>query len=171
MTTTERNSEKSGDSPILAQLARLETLPMDELKTRWRALFGEEPPGYNRKFLIKRLAYRIQEIAHGGLPSVAKERMSRFLEEEGYDELGRHGAKPKTKINATPIAGTLFVREWDGERHEVRAVAKGFEYRGKHYKSLSAVARAITGTRWNGPRFFGLRKGQKVEVREANGQS
>ena len=161
---------KSGKSSILAQLARLETLPMDELKPRWRALFGTEPPGYNRKFLIKRLAYRIQEIAHGGLPREANDRMSRFLEEEGYDDLGRPGAKPKTKMNATPVAGTVFVREWNGERHEVRAVTDGFEYRGKQYKSLSAVARDITGTRWNGPRFFGLRDGGKVDVRGADEQ-
>ncbi len=162
------NTTRKQKNGILAQLARLEQLPMEELKIRWQALFGNEPPVANRKYMVKRLAYRIQEIAHGGLPDEAKHRMRRFLEEEGYDELGRPGAKPKPKTNPQPVAGTVFVREWDGEQHEVRAVGNGFEYRGKQYRSLSAVAREITGTRWNGPKFFGLRDGVNVKVKESD---
>ncbi len=146
------------DTPILAQLAELDDLPTQELKSRWKTLYGSEPPRFNRQFLIKRLAHRIQELAHGGLDDGARRRMNRLLDAEGYDELGVK-SRPKTgKPGDTLLPGTLLVREWNGERHEVIVLEDGgFAYRGMPYRSLSAVARAITGTQWNGPAFFGLR--------------
>jgi len=167
---SEQDGNRNGGSSIVSQLAALETMTMEGLKERWRALFGTEPPGYNRPFLVKRLAYRIQELAYGGLPQEARERMRSFLDEEGYDDLGRPGGKPKAKLNALSVPGTVFVREWDGVRHEVRAVPDGFEYRGRLFKSLSSAARAITGTRWNGPRFFGIREDQRPKVRQSDEQ-
>ena len=166
----QRPGAAGAGNDVLRQLAELETLDMAQLKERWRALFGTEPPGYNRPFLVKRLAYRIQELAYGGLPQEAKERMRSFLEEEGYDDLGRPGGKPNAKLNALSVPGTVFVREWDGVRNEVRATTDGFEYHGRLFKSLSAAARAITGTRWNGPRFFGIREDQRPKVRQADEQ-
>ena len=160
---------------ILRQLAQLERLDIVALKERWRALFGTEPPGYNRVFLTKRLAYRIQELAYGGLSESSRETMSRMLDEQGYDEIGRARAAGR---KGTPAAadritqGTALIREWDGERHEVTVLADGFEYRGRRFRSLSAIARSITGTRWNGPRFFGLRGGEtKRTGRASDGQA
>ena len=154
---------------ILNQLAELDGLPPAELKERWRALFGNEPPAYNRPFLIKRLAHRIQELAYGGLSEATRRRMNEVLDEAGYDENGalqkdhRHCRKSPTAA----VAGTRLIREWNGERHEVVALRVGYEYQGRQYKSLSAIAREITGTRWNGPAFFGLRNsaGKNTEVK------
>ncbi len=144
------NNEDGGgqqwNNGVLRQLAELDTLPTKELKARWRTLYGTDPPRFNRQFLIKRLAYRIQEIAYGGLPEEVTARLNELLDEEGYDEIGVKilGRKPG-KRNATghPVPGTVLIREWDGERHEVTAMTKGFEYRGIPYRSLSAIARKI----------------------------
>ncbi len=153
---------------ILHQLAELDSLPTAELKKRWNVLYGQEPPRFNRQFLIKRLAYRIQEIAYGGVDDRTRTRMNDLLEDEGYDELGRKVRKPTRRASErTIVPGTVLVREWQGERHEAVAMDDGgFEHRGMPYRSLSAVARAITGTRWNGPAFFGLR-GKTVPLKEA----
>jgi len=137
---------------ILTQVAELPTLPTPRLKAMWRELTGTEPPPYNRTFLVKRLAYRIQELAFGGLSVKAERRLDDLIEELDGKK------KPKPKDMAAPVAGTKLIREWQGVLHEVTALANGFEWQGRRYQSLSAVARAITGTRWNGPLFFGLRK-------------
>ena len=150
-------SQDTHPSPgILAQLAELDGLPTPELKARWRELYGQEPPRFNRQFLIKRLAHRMQEIAYGGLPQETRDRMNQLLDAEGYDELGvkRSG---KRRADPRPIPGTVLLREWDGQTHKVTALDDGFEYGGIPYRSLSAIARKITGTQWNGPAFFGMR--------------
>ena len=141
---------------VLNQLAELDNLSISELKKKWRSLFETEPPRYNRTFLVKRLAYRIQELAYGGLSDETKARMDGILKTAGCDELGR---LPHKKNSSAYLPGTSFIREWRGERHEVLVLADGFEYRGRQFKSLSAIAREITGTRWNGPLFFGVRNG------------
>ena len=164
-----RQSSKS----VLQQLAELETLPTSELKARWSTLYGTDPPRFNRQFLIKRLAYRIQEMAYGGLPDEVSARLNQLLDEEGYDEIGvRRPDRKRARCTATghPVSGTVLIREWDGERHKVTALTKGFEYRGLPYRSLSAIARKITGTQWNGPLFFGLRTGPTKSTEEAHGQ-
>lgn len=143
---------------VLKQIAGLEKLSHADLQDRWRQLIGTEPPRYNRQFLIKRLAHRLQELAHGGLSQETRDQMDRLLDDAGYNELGARGTGPRRRPGrALPVAGTRLVREWDGERHEVTVVRGGFEYRGRRYRSLSAIAREVTGTRWNGPLFFGLR--------------
>ncbi|TAN64035.1 MAG: DUF2924 domain-containing protein [Magnetospirillum sp.] len=143
---------------ILTQVAALPTLPTPRLKAMWRELTGTEPPPYNRTFLVKRLAYRIQELAFGGLSVKAERRLDDLVDELDGKK------KPKAKDMTAPVAGTKLIREWQGGLHEVTALADGFEWRGRRYQSLSAVARAITGTRWNGPLFFGLRKHGKLEA-------
>ena len=143
---------------VLKQIADLERLSYSDLQERWRQLIGAEPPRYRREFMVKRLAHRLQELAHGGLSQDTRDEMDRLLDDAGYDELGARGTGPRRRPGRDfPVAGTRLVREWDGERHEVTVVRGGFEYRGRRYRSLSAIAREITGTRWNGPRFFGLR--------------
>ncbi|AVM76236.1 DUF2924 domain-containing protein [Magnetospirillum gryphiswaldense] len=143
---------------ILTQVAELPTLPTPKLKAMWRELTGTEPPPYNRTFLVKRLAYRIQELAFGGLSVQAERRLDDLVDELDGKK------KPKTKDMTAPIVGTKLIREWQGVLQEVTALADGFEWQGRRYQSLSAVARAITGTRWNGPLFFGLRKHGKLET-------
>ena len=126
---------------------------MPELKQLWRDLYDREPPPYNKPFLVKRLAYRVQELAYGGLSARAEAKLDRLIAEE---EARLNGKLPKNRRDR-PIAGTRMIREWQGVEHTVTVLADGFEYQGRHYKSLSAIARAITGTRWNGPLFWGLR--------------
>ena len=156
-------NSKNDRQGILRQLAELEDLPTDELKARWRALYGKEPPRFNRQLLIKRLAYRIQEVAHGGLTDADRAQMDRVLDEQGFNDIGVKLGGGRSGPVDRPIAGTLLVREWQGQRHEVIALPKGFEYRGKPYRSLTAVARDITGTSWNGLVFFGLRRPKRDE--------
>jgi len=137
---------------VLAQLTALKGLPTPDLKRRWRELFETEPPPYNRRFLESRLAYRIQELAFGGLKPETIDRLDAIAEDlAGGDPGARHRAKDR------PIAGTRLIREWQGVEHCVTVRDDGYEYQGRPYQSLSAIARAITGTRWNGPLFFGLR--------------
>lgn len=149
---------------MLRQLAELERLSAAELADRWRALIGTEPRRNNRRFLIKKLAYRIQELAYGGLTAQDRDRMERLLDAEGYDDQGFAVTKKrrrKTSKDGKFLPGTLLRRDWGGERHEVRVLERGFEYRGLPYRSLSAIARQITGTSWSGPAFFGLRSGSR----------
>jgi hypothetical protein len=138
---------------VLAQLAALKTAPIRALKEKWRDLFEREPPPYNRRFLESRLAYRIQELAYGGLKPETIERLDALADElEGNGGRGRRAA-----LERRPIAGTRLIREWKGVEHCVTVRDEDFDYQGRPYQSLSAVARAITGTRWNGLVFFGLK--------------
>ena len=139
--------------PILAQLAALKGASAPALKAKWRTLFDTEPPPYNRRFLESRLAYRIQELAYGGLKKETVERL-RVLGKQ-YD--GKAGERPKGRGQRLPIAGTRLIREWQGIEHAVTVRGDDFEYQGRPYKSLSAIAREITGVRWNGWVFFGLK--------------
>jgi hypothetical protein len=139
--------------PVLAQLAALNGATAPALKAKWRALFDSEPPPYNRRFLESRLAYRIQELAYGGLKKETVEQL-RVLGKQ-YDV--KPGQKLKGRSQRLPIAGTRLLREWQGVEHSVTVRGDDFEYQGRPYKSLSAIARDITGVRWNGWVFFGLK--------------
>ena len=144
--------------PIPARLAALRTASTPDLKAQWRDLFDTEPPPFNRSYLESRLAYRIQELAYGGL----KPDTLRRLEKLGDQVSGRRTARRKRQ-DRMPMAGTRLVREWQGVEHTVTVTGDGFEWQGRPYRSLSAIARAITGTRWNGPLFFGLRNRQGAD--------
>jgi hypothetical protein len=137
--------------PVIAQLAALKTAQITDLKARWRDLFDSEPPSYNRRFLEHRLAYRIQELAYGGLKAETVERLD-ALADAIDGKLSR-----RRRIENRPISGTRLIREWKGVEHLVTVRDEDFEYQGRPYRSLSAIARAITGTRWNGLVFFGLK--------------
>jgi hypothetical protein len=145
---------------VLAQILALKSAPAGALKTRWRELFGSEPPPYNRRFLESRLAYRLQELAHGGLSADAHRRLK-----AAAGGLPAKGSKVgKRPAGDRPISGTRLIRDWKGVEHQVTVRDDDFEYQGRPYRSLSAVARTITGTRWNGLVFFGL-KGQRSTSR------
>jgi hypothetical protein len=138
--------------PVLAQLAALKSAPISALRQKWRDLFEREPPLYNRRYLESRLAYRIQELAYGGLKPETIERLEALA-----DELEGKGGRRSRTLESRPIAGTRLIREWKGVEHGVTVRDDDFEYQGRPYKSLSAIARAITSTRWNGLLFFGLK--------------
>ena len=135
---------------VAAKVAALPKTPTPELKQMWRELFDKEPSGFSRSYLISRLAYRIQELAYGGLKPATRTKLDALAD----------AIDPKTvrrRVIDRPVAGTQLIREWRGVEHTVTVLTDGFEWEGRRYKSLSAVARAITGTRWNGRLFFGLR--------------
>ena len=146
--------------PILARLAALKTLSVNELKSEWQVLFNIPAPNNSRRFLESRLAYRIQELTYGG-PDKQTRRVLDLLADEVEGTLKR---KSQISDPRNPVVGTKLIREWNGEAHTVTVLRDGFEWRGQRYKSLSAVARTITGTRWNGYRFFGLRERKRGEV-------
>lgn len=139
---------------VLPRLAALQTAPAAELREQWRALFGTEPPPFNRPYLVSRLAYRIQELAYGGLRPETRAR----LEALGEQLDGGNVVLRRIRADSRPLPGTRLVREYDGVQHVVTVRADDFEYEGWPYRSLSAIARHITGTRWNGWVFFGLRQ-------------
>jgi hypothetical protein len=139
--------------PIPARLAALKTTPMPDLKRQWRELFETEPPAFNRRYLESRLAYRIQELTFGGLKPETVKR----LEALGEQLDGGNITTRRIRSDLKPIAGTRLLREWQGVEHIVTVTADGFDWQGRPYRSLSAIARAITGTRWNGWVFFGLK--------------
>jgi hypothetical protein len=139
--------------PIPARLAALKTTPTPELKSQWRELFETEPPPFNRRYLESRLAYRIQELAYGGLKPETVKRQEMLGEQLD----GGNITLRRIRADLKPIAGTRLVREWQGIEQTVTVLADGYEWQGRPYRSLSSVARAITGTRWNGWIFFGLK--------------
>jgi hypothetical protein len=138
---------------VLPRLAALKTDTIVDLKQQWRELFGTEPPPYNRKYLESRLAYRIQELAYGGLKPETVAR----LEALGEELYGGNPVMRRISHQDRPTAGTRLLREYEGVEHTVTVTRDGYEYLGRPYRSLSAIARAITGTRWNGWTFFGLK--------------
>jgi len=151
---------------VIAQIAGLKTLDHNELCSLWKTLYGKEPPAYNRTFLVSRLAYRIQELAYGGLRDETRTKMCDVLGSSGFNEIGGRRKPRQSRAGARkdmPVAGTRLVRDWNGRRYEVIAVPGGFEYDGRLYRSLSAIAKAITGTHWNGKLFFGIAKSKAAK--------
>ena len=146
------------NDPVLARLVALKTTPTPQLKEQWRQLFEGEPPAFNRRYLESRLAYRIQELAYGGL----KPETVRRLEKLGEELDGGRVDVRKRPANDRPISGTRLIRDYQGVEHCVTVRDNDFEYQGRPYKSLSAIARTITGTQWNGPVFFGLKTGRRA---------
>ena len=140
-------------STRLEELPRLRTA---ELRSLWQELF-EKPvhPRLRREMMIPILAYRIQEKAYGGLKASTRKRLQKLSQELERDPKAQLQAHQQIKT------GTKLLRQWQGETHNVIVVDDGFVYRNKRYKSLSEIARHITGTRWSGPAFFGLKQPRK----------
>jgi hypothetical protein len=128
------------------------------LRVIWEREFSEQPPArLGRDILALGIAYGRQERRYGGIAKPVVRELDRLLTRV----LGDVGTDaPKTPTPPLPRTGTILVREWRGTIHQVTAVDDGFLWNGKNYRSLSGIARAITGTRWNGPRFFGMREGK-----------
>jgi hypothetical protein len=137
---------------ISAEIAALRTLSVKELKSRWRGLYDTEPPSrISRELLTRAIAYRLQEREFGALTPATRRLLGRVT-----DDPSSRRARVSQSRKAAP--GTLLIREWRGAAHQVTVHDDGVAYNGNHYGSLSEVARLITGTRWSGPLFFGLRK-------------
>jgi len=144
-----KHNQPSESRRLADELAELGGLDLSELKQRWRTLYGTEAPlRIGRALLLYAVAYRLQEKALGGLKSSTR----RLLERAAHDGYDRQQAAPH---EARP--GTVLIREWHGSSYRVTVLEDGVVHRGTRYRSLSEVARKITGTRWSGPRFFGLR--------------
>jgi hypothetical protein len=145
------------------EISKLPALSKAELLIRWRERLKQPPPSHlNKPILVPLLAYRLQEQAFGGLKPAYKRRL-RELAESFERNPGRTAMSvpSSTRIKS----GTRLIRQWDGQTHQVTVAEEGFEYKGERYKSLSEIARLITGTRWSGPLFFGLKQSEKKPVR------
>ena len=141
---------------IEAQIVALEALTIGELQTEWSRVYRAEPPiRLSRDLLLRGVAYRVHEHAYGGL-SLSTKRRLRTLS-EGFDRREGTGAAP---LKLKP--GTKLVREWHRQVHTVSVLDNGFEYQGETYRSLTGIARRITGSGWSGPRFFGVGKHQRA---------
>jgi hypothetical protein len=151
--------QRTEAAAIEAEIAHLRSLALDALRRRWRVVFGRMPPAALSKDLLGRMiAWRLQEQAFGGLDRESL----RFL-----DGLARHGGSPRRRLKP----GTVLVRDYQGQRHTVTVAADGFNWQGTTYGSLSAIARAITGTAWSGPRFFALARPNGTRPRSKNRKS
>ena len=134
-------------------LARLPELALSELRQQWRALYkSEASPHLSRELLLRAVAYRMQEIALGGLRPEHQRQLRQFAQQ--FKETGEIRRRARLELKS----GTRLVREWQGRTYEVLVLDDGFWWQSTHYCSLSAVARKITGTPWSGPLFFGLKQ-------------
>ena len=141
-----REMEQSArQESILREIDKLQRTPIAELRQKWADLMGSEPNQLGRNYLIRRLAYRIQELAFGGLSREARELLR-----------AKPKKKPRGKRSTKLMPGTRLIREWHGQRYEVVVLEKGYRYDGKEYRSLTAVTQEITGSYWSGNRFFGV---------------
>jgi hypothetical protein len=143
-------------SRVAAQLETLPNLSIAELRAEWRRRFRSLPPNrLSRDLLMRGIAYKIQERAHGGLSRATLRKLKALAK--------RIAARDGRWLDPYPSLkpGTRLVRSWGGETHSVLVLDEGFEYRGAHFRSLSQIARTITRVRWSGPRFFGLKRRSK----------
>ena len=137
---------------LAAEIAGLPKADIKDLRERWKTLYGRASSGQiGRSFLIRAIAHRLQEQAFGGLKPATRRLLARIADEAAATN------SPKRRPLRKAETGTILVREWQGNAHRVTLLDNGVAFNGKRYRSLSEVAREITGSRWSGPRFFGLR--------------
>ena len=147
---------------ILAEILALKDLSVLELQTKYSELFdGKKATSNNKTYLWQRIAYRIQEIEYGGLPAEALNKLKALTQE--YDPINNQALRSyaveryhASRDRRLPIPGTVINKKYKGTEIRVKALEHGFEYNGKVYKTLSAVAKAITGAHWNGFSFFNM---------------
>ncbi len=143
---------KRTEADLAARLAALPVMAVADLRAEWRRLYRAHPPRkVGRHLLELGVAWKLQERAHGGLGATTKRQLAALattMEEKGDLATSR-------VVSLKP--GAKLVREWQGETHDVLVLKDAFQWRGKRWRSLSAIAREITGAHWSGPRFFGLR--------------
>ena len=152
---------------VLTEVKRLRGMSVAELRVRWRELYGEDSRSRNKDYLFRRLSWRLQELAHGGLSDLARDRADELAPDRfqrartpasvvAIDDETR-GVRPRPiRDPKRPTPGTVLSRRYHGHQIRVVTLDHGFEYDGQAYRSLSAVALAVTGQKWNGRLFFGL---------------
>ncbi len=151
---------------VTVEIMELREMNVPELVARYETIYGKPPRIKNREWLWKRISWKIQEERFGGLSQVAKCRLEELISEIDLP-LGQDGRTIAGKLRqpgkpSEPAVGTTLVREWHGKQIRVPVLENGFEWDGTVYKSLSAVAKAITGAHWNGRLFFGLVKRKRT---------
>jgi hypothetical protein len=150
---------------VAAQIAGLPELPMAEIKSLWLRLFGSGNPTHNRQFLERRIAYKLQEMEFRMVGASMLDRNKRRIE-----AIVETGKVKKRDRDYRPMAGTVLTRDYQGIEYRVTATADGqYDYEGRMYPSLSMIAREITGTRWSGPLFFGLKAPATPKTSAKNG--
>jgi hypothetical protein len=143
------------DMELSRMLEALPALSPAELRSEWRRLYRSQPPRLSRDLLIRAIAYRMQELRYGGLSKTIKRKLVTLATAPQSE--GEIAPEPVQKISR----GARLVREWNGRTHTVTVQEEGFTYAGRSYRSLTAIAREITGAHWSGPRFFGLARPPK----------
>ena len=159
---------------VTAQIVALQNMTVGELKVKWRELYGEDTRSCNRVYLWRRLAWRVQELAYGGLSERAKARLAELNRDDDLRMLPPRGWQPSTNGNGDqpvsketrkplrdprlPRPGAILSRRYRGHEIRVLVLEGGFEWKNRHYASLSALAREVTGQRWNWLLFFGMTK-------------
>lgn len=169
MTTSPSNQARRELADITEKLAELESMTVGQLAAKYQDLFGRPSRSRNKGYLKKQIAWRIQELAEGGLSERAQQRIAELMPEAPaiLNSMGRKNRRSQTAAGAPardrdsrlPGPGTILERQFGGRSHRVLVLPDGFEYEGQVYRSLSYVARVITGTRWNGFTFWGLNDG------------
>jgi hypothetical protein len=158
------------DDTLQTEIAGLCRMSTDELRKRYREVFGEESTTAHKLHLMKRIAWRLQALAEGDLSERARRRALEIADDADLrttvPSQFTHQKTPRSQLDARrPVPGTLLTRVYQDRTIEVKVLADNFEYEGDRYHSLSAVARAVTGTRWNGLVFFGLAKRGAISPR------
>jgi len=178
LTATERN--QTVDTAVLREIESLRRASMEDLRKKYQETFQEETRSKHREQLFRRIAWRLQALAEGDLSERARERAHQIARDgdlrinaprdfftlagERVQTTGdRNGREPDRRL---PLAGALLTRKWKERTVLVEVLAKGFRYENRHYSSLSAIATAVTGTRWNGLAFFGLTRPPRRERKE-----
>lgn len=150
------SNAKSNTKTVSQQIQGITRLDLESLRAEWHRKWDEPPAFRSRELLARALAHRLQTDAFGDLPSPLQRRVNdlaqRFMADRGFT--------PQAATTLMP--GSSLIREWQGKRHEVAVVDDGFVYQGEKFGSLSKVAHHITGTKWNGPAFFGLKRKEAV---------
>ena len=159
-----RNGRAPTKTPVEDEIAHLRGLDLRGLHARWQSVFQRQAPAHlTRHLLFSIIAYQIQADRSGDLDHETKQVLDRTVAKEtGPATSARLASFDQKRTELTP--GTVLMREWDRQSQRVMVMADGFAWNGQTYDSLSKVAFAITGTRWNGPRFFGLRDKRSTEV-------
>jgi hypothetical protein len=153
----------AGEDAVTAQLRALEAMSVEKLRITWRRLYRAEPPRRaTRELLTLAVAWKIQEQAYGGLTAATRRHLAYLA-----TTMERDGDVKRARV-ARLKPGARLVREWRGQTHTIVVTEDGFTWQGRHWQSLSVIARTITGVRWSGPRFFGLKDGPAGDPRAAS---
>jgi hypothetical protein len=141
---------------VLTQIEELHRMSLDQVRKRWGDLMGTDPGRLVRAYLVRRLAYRIQELAFGGLSANVRKQLAAIAEAATPEATTKARKRRRRETGHRLQPGTRLLREWHGQQYEVVIQEDGFLFGGKQYRSLSAIAKVITGAVWNGRRWFGV---------------